>query len=104
MRLFSRQWSGVETILCMTLCAMLFALCIHAEAQQPKKVPQIGYISGTGNAIDQGPYVEALRQGLRDLGYVDGKNIAIEFRGAEGKLDGIPNLINGLAGAAGHEV
>ena len=80
----------------ITLCAMLFALCSSSEAEQPKKVPQIGYISGTGNATDQGPYVEALRQGLRDLGYVDGKNIAIEFRGAEGKLDRIPSLINGL--------
>ena len=57
-----------------------------AEAQQPKKIPRIGYISGTGDASNQGAYVDALRQGLRKLGYVDGKNIAIEYRGAEGKL------------------
>ncbi len=72
---------------------MLFALCVFAQAQQPKKVPRIGYISGTGDAANQGPYLEALRQGLRKLGYVEGKNIAIEYRGAEGKLDRIPNLV-----------
>jgi putative ABC transport system substrate-binding protein len=83
----------VKQILGFTLCAVLFALCVPVEAQQTKKIPRIGYISGTGNAKDQGPYVEALRQGLRDLGYIDGKNIIIEFRGAEGKLDRIPSLV-----------
>ena len=96
MRVVSSQWLVVRRVISFVICAMLLVLCVSAEAQQPKKVPQIGYISGTGNATDQGPYVEALRQGLRDLGYVDGKNIAIEFRGAEGKLDRIPSLINGL--------
>ena len=80
----------------LTLCAVLLAFCFPVQAQQPKKIPRIGYISGTGNATDQGPYVEALRYGLRDLGYIDGKNIVIEFRGAEGKLDRIPSLINEL--------
>jgi putative ABC transport system substrate-binding protein len=56
-----------------------------AEAQQPTKIPRIGYVSGTGNSTDQGPYVEALRQGLRDLGHVEGRSFLIEFRGAEGK-------------------
>src|SRR5262249_19473998 len=45
---------------------------------------------------DPGPYVEALRHGLRELGYVEGKNIAIEYRGAEGKLDLIPGIVNEL--------
>jgi putative ABC transport system substrate-binding protein len=68
-----------------------------AEAQQkPLKVPRIGYVSGTGDPSNPGPYVEALRQGLRDLGYIDGKNIAIEYRGAEGKLERVPNIINEL--------
>jgi putative ABC transport system substrate-binding protein len=67
-----------------------------AQAQQPAKIPRIGYVSGTGDASDQGPYVEALRQGLRDLGYVEGKNFVIEYRGAEGKLDRIPSLVNEL--------
>lgn len=58
---------------------------IHAVgAQQSAKIPRIGYVSGTGDAINQGPYVEALRQGLKELGYIDGKNIKIEYGGAEG--------------------
>ena len=52
--------------------------------------------SGTGTSSDQGPYVEALRQGLRDLGYVEGKNFLIDYRGADGNLDRIPNLVNEL--------
>jgi putative ABC transport system substrate-binding protein len=78
------------------LAALLLCPTPLVEAQQPKKAPKIGYISGTGTATDQGPYVEALRQGLRELGYIDRKNIIIEFRGAEGKLDRIPSLINEL--------
>jgi putative ABC transport system substrate-binding protein len=63
-----------------------------AQGQQPAKISRIGYISGTGNEKNQGPYVEALRQGLRELGYVEGKTFTIEYRGAEGKLDRIPAL------------
>jgi putative ABC transport system substrate-binding protein len=80
----------------LALCAMLFALCLSAEAQQQSKIRRIGYVSLTGNASNPGPYVEALRNGLRDLGYIDGKNIVIEYRGAEGKGDRIPSLLNEL--------
>ena len=80
----------------LALSAMLYALCLSAEAQQPAKIPRIGYVSGTGDASNQGPYVEALRQGLRDLGYIEGKNITIEYRGAEGKGDRIPSLVHEL--------
>ena len=73
--------------------AWLFAFGIPADAQQPTKISRIGYISGTGDASNQGPYVEALRQGLRDLGYVEGKNITIEYRGAEGIPDRMPSLV-----------
>ena len=66
-----------------------------AEAQAPK-IPRIGYVSGTGSASNQGPYVEALRQGLRDLGYTEGKNYVIEYRGSEGKPDRIPDLAREL--------
>jgi putative ABC transport system substrate-binding protein len=69
---------------------------VSTEAQQPAKIPRIGYVSGTGDATNQGPYVEALRQGLRELGYVEGKHFVIEFRGAEGKGDSIPSLVNEL--------
>jgi putative ABC transport system substrate-binding protein len=83
-------------ILCSVVMIIALASIHLAEAQQPKKVPRIGYVSGTGNPSNPGPYVEAFRQGLRDLGHIDGKNIVIEYRGAEGKLDRIPNLVNEL--------
>jgi len=85
-----------KKVIGLALCAMLFALSFPADAQQPTKIPRIGYVSGTGSASDPGPYVEALRQGLRDLGYIEGKNIVIEYRGAEGKSDAIPSLIKEL--------
>jgi len=75
----------------VALCATLFALCFAASAQQPKKIPRIGYlgaVSPSANAVR----IEAFRQGLRELGYVDGKNIVIEWRFAEGKLDRLPAL------------
>ena len=68
-------------------------LCLPVSAQQPARIARIGYISGTGSASNPGPYVEALRRGLRDLGYVEGKNFEIEFRGAEGKVETVPNLV-----------
>jgi len=80
------------------ITAIFLASIIPAAAQNPVKLPRIGYISATGSSADQGPYVEALRQGLRDLGYVDGKNIFIEYRGAEGKNDRVPALVAELLG------
>src|SRR5258706_10846731 len=80
-------------ILSLTICALLSVLCVSASAQQPIKIPRIGYISGTGDASNQGPYVEALRQGLKDLGYVEGTNFIIEFRGAAGKIEAVPHLV-----------
>ena len=78
------------------ITAILLVFIPSAEAQQPKEIPRIGYVSGTGDRSNPGPYVEALRRGLRDLGYVEGKNIVIEFRGAEGKLDRIPAIVTEL--------
>jgi putative tryptophan/tyrosine transport system substrate-binding protein len=74
----------------------LLAVPLAARAQQPAKIPRIGYVSGTGSAADQGPYVESLRQGLRDLGHIEGRNFSIEYRGAEGKLDRVPSIVNEL--------
>src|SRR5262245_61152778 len=71
-------------VLACALCVMLFAICVSTEAQQPAKIPTIGFIRG-GDSTD--PEVEAFRQGLRELGYVEGKNINIEFRNTEGKTD-----------------
>ena len=82
-----------KKVISVALCALLYALCFYVEAQQPAKIPRIGYVSGTGDPSNPGPYVEAFRQGLRDLGHIDGKNIVIEYRGAEGKLDRIPSLV-----------
>jgi putative ABC transport system substrate-binding protein len=64
--------------------ALLFALCSFAEAQQPAKVPQIGYLSG-GPAVSARR--DAFRDGLRELGYVEGKNIVIEWRLWEAEQD-----------------
>ena len=80
----------------IALAALSFTICSSVAAQQPKKIPRIGYVSGTGNVTDQGPYVEALRQGLRDLGYAEGKNFVIEYRGAEGKPDRMSSLVTEL--------
>ena len=79
-------------ILSISFVAVLLAVAVIAEAQQTTKVPRIGYISGTGNQTNQGPYVAALRQGLRELGYIEGKTFTVEYRGAEGKLDRQPSL------------
>src|SRR5262249_20003091 len=78
------------------VCALLLVLGVSAQAQQPTKVLRIGYVSGTGSTFNPGPYVEALRQGLRDLGYIEGKDFVIEFRGAEGKLEPIPSIVGEL--------
>ena len=86
----------MKRISVLGFCALLLSWTLPIEAQQPTKIPRIGYVSGTGDATNQGPYVEALRQGLRELGYVEGKNITIEYRGAEGKLDRIPSIVQEL--------
>jgi putative ABC transport system substrate-binding protein len=77
----------------LTLSTMLFALGLPVEAQQAKKVPRIGYLSGTGDHNTPGLQVEAFRRGLRDLGYVEGENILIEYRYNEGKQDRNPKLV-----------
>jgi putative ABC transport system substrate-binding protein len=70
----------------VALSAMLFGLCVAAEAQQPAKVPRIGVLGSV--PFDQvSDRVAAFRQGLRDLGYVEGKNIVIEWRSSDGNLD-----------------
>jgi putative ABC transport system substrate-binding protein len=64
---------------------------VAAEAQQPAKIPRIGYLSPTSPSVSPSR-IEAFRQGLRELGYIEGKNILIEYRYAEGKFDRLPAL------------
>jgi putative ABC transport system substrate-binding protein len=90
---------------------LLFALCVSAEAQQPKKVPRIGYLSSFDPASES-PRSEAIRLALRERGHIEGQNIAIEYRYAEGKVDRYPEIAAELvrlnvdiivvAGGAGH--
>ena len=79
----------------LAIC-VAFALCgAVADAQQPKKVPRIGYLSSSDPATDSARS-EAIRLALRALGYIEGQNIAIEYRYAEGKRDRFPELAAGL--------
>jgi putative tryptophan/tyrosine transport system substrate-binding protein len=80
-----------KKITVLMLCAMIFALSYSASAQQPKKVPRIGYLSSFDPATESAGS-EAIRLALRELGYIDGQNIATEYRYAEGKLDRFPEL------------
>jgi len=78
----------------LLLATVILAVVHFADAQQAKKVPRIGYLSARSV---KGPSDEAFRQGLRDLGYIEGQNIVIEWRLAEGKLDRLPGLVADLA-------
>ena len=71
---------------------MLLALSFAAAAQQPVKVATLGYLSPSSPSLER-PLLEAFRQGLHDLGYEEGKNIAVEIRYAEGKLNRLPDLV-----------
>jgi putative tryptophan/tyrosine transport system substrate-binding protein len=84
-----------KKILLVALCSLLLALGFSAQAQQPNKIPRIGYMTG-GDPSNPGPNVKAFRQGLRNLGYIEGKNILIEYRYAEGNLDRFPTLVTEL--------
>jgi ABC-type uncharacterized transport system substrate-binding protein len=82
------QWSVVgKSIFVFVLCAILFALCSSGWAQKPTKIPRIGYLASAGSAP-----AEAFVQGLRDLGYIEGKNVAFEFRASEGKSERFPEF------------
>src|SRR3954453_12719836 len=71
------------------------AMPLAAHAQQPSKIPRVGLLS-TFSPSEARPWHQALRQGLRDLGWVEGENIAIEYRYAESRLDRLPGLASDL--------
>jgi ABC-type uncharacterized transport system substrate-binding protein len=85
-------WSVVgRSVFGLTLCAMLFALCVPAEAQQPKKVWRIGFLSAVSQTLYSHLYA-AFIEGMRSRGYVEGQNIVIETRWADDKTDRLPEL------------
>jgi len=81
-----------KKIIVATLGIFMAAWFQIADAQQPGKVSRIGYVSSTGTAASDASFA-ALRQGLHDLGHIEGKNILFEYRGAQGKPDRIPVLM-----------
>ena len=86
----------MEAKVAVSVVVILVLTCFYpAEAQQTTKtIPRIGFISSTGTAERPSRLFEAFRQGLRDLDYVDGKNIVIVHRYAEGRLDRMPPFVH----------
>jgi putative ABC transport system substrate-binding protein len=84
------KWAGFLAIL-----VLLVGCAAMAQAQQPGKIPRIGLLSPFSPS-DTAHWHEAFRQGLRDLGWVEGKNISIEYRYAEGRNDRLPDLVTDL--------
>src|SRR5262245_33819894 len=81
----NRKWGGIVAIV------VTFTMCeAVAQAQQPAKVPRIGYLDTSGDSSTPSPRLEAFRQGLQDVGFFEGKNVLAEYRYAEGKLDRVP--------------
>src|SRR5262245_27093203 len=84
--------AAVPSILC---AVMLLAFAVMAEAQQPSKIPKIGFLVVPSRSFFANR-IESFQQGFHSLGYVEGKNIVIEYRYAEGKLDRLPDLAKEL--------
>jgi len=85
-------------IICWSSAILLFGTFVFAwfhsaEAQQTKKIPRIGFVSVSGDAGNPGRNVEAFRQGLRDLDYIEGKNILVEYRYTAGKSNRAPGFV-----------
>jgi len=80
-----------KTILVGLFLALVLARSHLAEAQQPKKIFRIGFLASGGE-----PNLRGWRQGLRELGYVEGKNITIEYRFSGGEFDRFPALAEGI--------
>jgi len=76
----------------LALCALLLGHGIAVQAQQPSKVWRIGFLTGGGNRFS----FDEFRKGLRDLGHVEGSDIAIVYLSAEGNLERIPDLVTEL--------
>jgi ABC-type uncharacterized transport system substrate-binding protein len=99
MKVASRQWSVVRVAsgprsvvrFCFALCALLFVLRAAADAQEGRKIHWIGYMAGSGSSPNQ-----AFVQGMRDLGYVEGKNTAFVYRTTEGRRERYTDIVTEL--------
>src|SRR6478672_10531169 len=85
----------MKKILCLSLAIVMLVAGAIAEAQQPKKVHRIGYLSNT-NPARESTRSEVIRLALRELGYIEGQNITIEYRYTEGKPDRAAELAGEL--------
>ena len=86
-----------RSLMLLLIAFVIVARGMFAEAQQPTKFPRIGFLFNLSPA-DHASHMDVIREGLRELGYVEGKNIFIEYRAAEGKLDRLPSLADELVG------
>ena len=86
-----------KKVICLALGAMLLALGLPAEAQQPGKIYRVGLLVGASTAV-AAPWIATFRQGLRELGFIEGKNIVLEIRGGEAKPDRLAHLASELTG------
>ena len=84
--------SSSKKVFCLTFCGLFLSVSFSASAQQAKKIPRIGYLS---QARDSTRF-EAIRLGLRELGYIEGQNITSEYRYAEGRQERLPELVDEL--------
>jgi putative ABC transport system substrate-binding protein len=91
----SEARSMKQKMFALALGVLLFVLCFSAEAQQPKRISRLGYLSA-GDPVSRVYRIEAFRQGLKELGYVEGKNIIIEYRFAEARQEWLPELARDL--------
>src|SRR6266508_1022099 len=92
--MIGRRESMNKEVFIGLLATLLLANASIGAAQQPGKIPRIGFLTNqTASSISSGRAIEAFRQGLRDLGYTEGKNIIIEYRYTESELDRIRSLV-----------
>lgn len=87
----------IKTITGLSLASILLALGLPVQAQQPTKISRIGYLN-PGDPVGRNYRTEAFRQGLKELGYMEGKNIIIEYRFAEARPERLPELARELVG------
>lgn len=90
-----RKITMIKIIIGLALGSILLALGVPAHAQQPRKIARIGYLN-PGDAVSRAYRTEAFRRGLKDLGYVEGQDIVIEYRFADARSERLPELAHEL--------